>query len=620
MTDAGDLATHELAPLREFLAQTLPFNTLGEAELDSALRSLVIRYHAHGDTFDATSPASGLRILRSGAVDLRDGDNKLLDRLGEGESFHIAGLNAEHDQVIATVIEDALVYLVPDTTYFALREASRHFDRYFTRQRSRRLRRAARLGSAPNLMMQEVGSVMSTALVTAPMTATALEVANIMADSRVSSAFIMDGDKPAGIVTDRDLRVRLVAAGLPVTTPITGIMTPDPDAIDAAESLFAATLRMTQRGYHHLGVTRDGELAGVITTSDLILARQDDPVYLVQHLSRETDIDAMRDLVAGSGNAMVQWVQSGMRADQVSRILTAFSDAITVHLIQLAEQRYGPAPAPWCWTAFGSQARAEQLLGADQDNGIIIANELDPGDAAWYADVARFVSDGLAHCGYRYCPGNVMATTNEWRQTLAGWQETVRHWTRSPTPDAVMRVSIFFDLRAVYGDESLCTSLQQVMLDAASTNTIFLAAVAANVLDSTPPLGIFRRFVVDRNGEHRDSLDLKKRGVLPLTEIARLHALAHQIPAVNTDERLADLAAARHLAIVDARNLADALHCIQHQRILHQCEQITRGEPVSNHLNPSDLPKMAREQLRDAFTIIDEAQSGIRQSYRAGLG
>jgi len=159
-----------------------------------------------------------------------------------------------------------------------------------------------------------------------------------------------------------------------------------------------------------------------------------------------------------------------------------------------------------------------------------------------------------------------------------------------------------------------------VMLERASCNTIFLAALAANALASTPPLGIFRRFVVDRDGEHRDSLDLKKRGVLPITEIVRLHALAHKVAAVNTNERLEALAAERHLTIGDSRNLADALHCIQQQRIRHQCEEMAAGEPVDNFLNPRKLPRLAREQLRDAFTIIDEAQGAVRQTYRAGMG
>ena len=183
-----------------------------------------------------------------------------------------------------------------------------------------------------------------------------------------------------------------------------------------------------------------------------------------------------------------------------------------------------------------------------------------------------------------------------------------------------MRVSIFFDIRCIYGDCRLADSLQQTMLEQASRNSIFLAALAANALESKPPLGIFRRFVVDRDGEHRSELDLKKRGVLPVTEIVRLHALAHSIAAVNTDERLKALAAGKHLTIAGSRNLADAIHFIQHMRIKHQCEQIVKGEAVSNFLNPRDLPKMAKEQLRDAFTIIDEAQSSVRQTYRAGMG
>ena len=420
--------------------------------------------------------------------------------------------------------------------------------------------------------------------------------------------------------SDRALRPRCLAPGLPASTAVREIMTLAPEGVGPEDTIFSATLLMTQRGYHHLPVLEAGRLVGVITTSDLILARRNDPVYLVQHLSRQESVDGMVELLAGLPDQLQQWVQAGMRAEQVSRLLTAISDAVTIRLIQLAEQAHGPAPGPWAWLGFGSQARGEQLLGADQDNGIVIDDDVPAGEHGWYAAVAKSVCDGLAACGYKYCPGGIMATTDEWRQPLATWQDTVAGWTRTPTPAAVMRVSIFFDLRAVYGDESLCARLQQVMLERASSNTIFLAALAANALASTPPLGIFRRFVVDRDGEHRDSLDLKKRGVLPITEIVRLHALAHRVAAVNTNERLEALAAQRHLTIGDSRNLADALHCIQQQRIRHQCEEMAAGEPVDNFINPRKLPRLAREQLRDAFTIIDEAQGAVRQTYRAGMG
>ena len=610
----------ELAPVAAFLQQTLPFNELPEALLYQAVNSIVVYYHCRGESFNRETQDKGLRIVRSGAVELRDSDNKLLDRLGEGESFHIGGLNAERGEVQATVIEDALLYLLPDEAYRELREANRNFDRYFSSQRSRRLRRAARYQPEPNTMMQEVRTVMSTNLLTVAPATPVQQVAQAMTERRVSSAFVVGEEGLRGIVTDRDLRVRFVARALPPETPVSEIMTTDLETVHTSDTVFSTTLLMTQRRYHHLPVMEDGELRGIVTTSDLILARQDDPVYLVQHISRQQDVQGMKDLVAGMANLMVQWVNAGMRAQQVSQILTAISDAITVRLIQLAEERLGPAPVPWCWAGFGSQARSEQLLGADQDNGMIIADEVQPEHLAWYKEVADFVCDGLNECGYVYCPGGIMAQTDEWRQPLSIWQKTVRRWATSPTPDAVMRVSIFFDLRSIYGDHTLCDRLQETMLQQTSSNSIFLAALAANALDSKPPLGIFRRFVVERDGEHRDTLDLKKRGVLPVTEIVRLHALAHRIPAVNTNERLQALAHAKHMTIVDSRNLADALHFIQHERIKHQCQQIVRGEKVTNFINPRDLPKMAKEQLRDAFTIIDEAQSAVRQTYRAGLG
>lgn len=613
-------ASPELAMIAEFMQQSLPFNELSDHLLRWAVTKVRIHYYCRGDRFSKDTPDMGLRIVRSGAVEIRDDKNKLLDRLGEGESFHIGGLNAENGSVQALVIEDVLVYLLPDEHYRKLREENRKFDRYFSSQRSRRLRRAARYEPIPNAMMREVSSLMSRDLLTVHPALNVKEVASAMTRRRVSSAFVVEGEELVGIVTDRDLRVRFAAEGLPPDTVVQDIMTNNPESIDGSDTLFATTLLMTQRGYHHFPVMSDGKLCGVVTTSDLILAKQDDPVYLVQHISRQADVQGLVELVSGMPMLLVQWVKSGIRAQQVSQILTAISDAITVRLIQLAEEKLGPAPVPYCWTGFGSQARGEQLLGADQDNGLIISDEMGAEHRPWFSAMANFVCDGLNACGYVYCPGEIMATTEQWCQPLKEWQNTVRRWTVSPTPDAVMRVSIFFDLRAIHGDASLCKGLQDVMLEQASSNTIFLAALAANALDTKPPLGMFRRFVVDRDGEHRDSLDLKKRGVLPVTEIVRLRALANRITAVNTDERLRALAGGGYMTITDSRNLADALHFIQRQRIEYQAEQISRGEAVSNFLKPRSLSKMVKEQLRDAFTIIDESQSAIKQAFRQGMG
>lgn len=621
--EAGQGAAIELdlSEVRDFLRGALPFNDLDGALLEEALASLRVSYHRHGERFDARSERSGLRILRAGAVDLRDRENKLLDRLGEGESFHIAGLNAERGEVLALVIEDALIYRLPEEVYGRLRRANRGFDRYFSGQRSRRLRRAARFQAAPNGMLVPVRSLMSEGLLTVGHDRSIRDVASAMAQRRVSSALVVDGDgNLCGIVTDRDLRTRVIAAALDIAAPVSEVMTRNPLSIPAEDTIFAATLLMTQRNFHHLPVTDAGRLAGIVTSSDLVLARRDDPVYVVQHISRQDRVEGLHDVVGGMGHLVAQWVASDMRAQQVSRILTAISDAVTTRLIQLAEADLGPAPGPWTWLSFGSQARAEQLLGADQDNGILIDDRVRDEDLGWYEEIAKRVCEGLAICGYPRCPGAVMATTDAWRQRLSTWKDTVRSWTRTPTGDAVMRVSIFFDIRGVYGDTALVDALQQEMLAQAGSNTIFQAALAASILDRKPPLGIFRRFVVDRDGEHRDTLDVKQRAILPVTEIARLHALAHGVAAVNTQERLEALAQAEYMAIADSRNLVDALHVVQRIRMEHQRDQILVGDAPDNYVQPRRLARLEREHLRDAFTIIDEAQAAVRQTYRAGLG
>ncbi|WP_439106386.1 putative nucleotidyltransferase substrate binding domain-containing protein [Congregibacter sp.] len=609
----------ELDAAEEFLRGSLPFNELSDEELAEAVSAIQVSYHPHGERFSRDNAYSGLRVLRSGAVDIRDGDNKLLDRLGEGESFSISGLNADGGQVCALVIEDALIYRLPDDAYQSLRGANRAFDRYFSGQRSRRLRRAARYQPEPNAMLAPVRSVMTRDILSVAPHDTVMHAATLMAERRVSSAFIVRGEALVGILTDRDLRTRVLAEGLDGGVLVGEVMTPDPETISSDDSLFETTLMMTQRRFHHLPVLEDGRLAGIVTTSDLIVAKKNDPVYLVSHIARQDSVEGIQTLVGSMGNLMVEWVSGGMRATQVSQILTAISDAVAIRLIQLAEADLGKAPAPWAWLSFGSQARGEQLLGADQDNGIVIADSVTDGQLDWYRSLATRVCDGLALCGYKYCPGNIMASNDEWRLPLAGWLDTVRSWARTPTEDAVMRVSIFFDIRPLYGDRDLGKAIQSAMLHEASSNSIFLAALAANVLDNRPPLGVFRRFVVDRDGEHRDSLDIKKRGVLPVTEIARLHALARRLPEVNTSARLKALNEAGHMAIVDSRNLTDALHFIQGIRMDHQCAQIQRGDAVDNYINPRALPRLTKEQLRDAFTIIDEAQASVRQNYRAGM-
>ena len=609
----------EINAVADFLQDCVPFDELPDAAVRESARQIQIQYLRKGETINAEKDDYALRIVRTGAVEIRSHDGRLMDKLGEGDSFNIHGLDVGSEGVAAHIVEDSLLYLLPRVHYEATRAQFRDFDRHFHSQRSRRLRRAARFQPNTNMMMLPIESLISRNPLRLPPDASVQQAAQAMSERRVSSVLIMVEDRLEGIVTDRDLRSRALAKGLAPDTPIANIMTRHPLHITESASLFDAILHMTQSGVHHLPVLQDENVVGIITSSDLMLARRDDPVYLVQHISRQQNTAGMKAILDSLPTLLVEVVKGGMRAYQVSHVLTAISDAITTRLIQLAQEKIGPPPVPFCWLGFGSQARREQLLGADQDNGLLIHDSATDAQMQWFEQLAQFVCDGLNECGYVYCPGKVMATTAEWRQRLSGWRETVDNWTQTPTPDAVMRVSIFFDLRTVYGSAELCEQLQHHMLQRTQKSTIFLAALAANVLEQSPPLGIFRRFLVERNGEHRDTFNLKKRGVIPIVDLVRIHSLAHGISAVNTRERIEQLMDHKVLTIADGRNLLDAFDYIQQLRVQNQSRQIARGETASNYSNPKDLPDLARKHLRDAFTVVHDSQEALRLNYRQGL-
>lgn len=610
----------ELKIITEFMAQCLPFDSLDAVALSTCAADICIKYFRKGWRF-SIADGDGLFIVRSGAVDEYDPD-EIQQRLESGESFSVAA--AQYDDQLAQrhfiAYEDCLIYRLPETAFSALRLTHRHIDRFFHVSDERRLRRAARHRVQASYLSQPVAAVMSCDPLQIDDDCSIHETARRMTQRRVSSIFVMEDGRPAGVITDRDLRSRVVAENLDTSAPARQIMSDGLISVSQDTTVFDAILCMTQRQIHHLAVLADsGDLIGVLTISDINLAREDDPLFFIQRLKRLGTVAALQSQMARLPELFRQWVEASTPPIQLTQLTTAVSDAVTQRLIELAIEKQGPAPQPFCWLGFGSQARGEQLLGGDQDNGLLIADGVLPDEMNWFRDLADFVCDGLNACGYDYCPGDVMAKSEQWRKSLTAWCETVDGWMASPTPAAVMRISIFFDLRPIYGERGLAEQLHGHMLRSCERNTIFLAALADNVLSSSPPLGLFGRLLLERGGEHNHLLDLKKRGVLPIIELVRLHSLAHGVAEVATHKRLQALSRCKAMALVDARNLEDAFSLINGIRIEQQAVQLAAGEEVNNYLAPERLSRLQRQNLKQAFKVVHSAEEGIRLRYRAGL-
>lgn len=605
---------NELADIADFLAGLPAFDTLGDQALSGAARSIEVAYFRAGTEIIKVGDSNDrLHIVRSGSIELHDDQGDLILRLGQGEFFGFPALMRQRPaRKRALAIEDTLIYSLSGEAFQDLRKQSDEFDQYFICALSDRLLSAVQATRFQHELAASVGSLVKRPPVTIHASATIQATAALMVEQRVSSMLIMEEDNQiAGIVTDRDIRSRVVATGYDPSQPVSTIMTKAPIVLEASAHAFEAALTMMQHHIHHLPVVREGSLTGMVSRSDFMRVATEHPLYLVGDLGRQTTAEDLVRVSQRLPQVISQQIDAGASGEQLGRFITTVTDTITRQLIRIGENELGSPPCAYAWVALGSQGRGEQSAKSDQDNALVLAEAVDAEGDAWFASLAKIVNDGLDACGYVYCPGDVMASNPKWRQPLSQWRQYFRRWITVPEQKALMHANIFFDLRAVSGDGELVDALKNTILKTAQDNELFLALMAKNAMTWQPPLGLFRQFVVERSGEHKDTLDLKQRGIMPIVEIARIRSLAGGVVRIGTRNRLNAAATAGEITESDATNLIDALDFIEQLRIQNQSEQMHRGEKPNNYLAPQAISRLHRQNLKAAFSQVRTSQASL---------
>jgi CBS domain-containing protein len=447
--------------------------------------------------------------------------------------------------------------------------------------------------------------------------ASILEAARKMTDHRVSSLLVVDGNRLTGIVTDRDLRSRVIAQGLSYERPVLDAMTASPLTVSPRDYTHDALIEMARNGFHHLPVVEGERVVGMITSTDILQRRSASPLYVISEIYRCDEVACLAEAARRLPQLLSGLVDANASAHSIGHIVTSVGEAVTNRLLALGEREFGPAPVPYAWVAGGSQARNEQTALSDQDNCLLLSDDYEQSaHGEYFARLAHFVCDGLDASGYIYCPGEIMATTPKWRQPLAAWKRYFEKWIDQPRPEALLNATVFFDLRLIHGDLDLFRCLQEHYLTRARSNRIFLAYMAANALQFQPPLGFFRNFVLVKGGEHDHTLDLKHRGVVPIIDLARVYALAAGVGLVNTRDRLEQSVGADGLSSDGAADLRDALELISAIRLRHQARQAKGGRKPDNFVSPADLSHFERNHLKDAFGVVRTMQASLAQRFQ----
>ncbi|EKO3515229.1 DUF294 nucleotidyltransferase-like domain-containing protein [Vibrio fluvialis] len=621
----------ELLEIKNFLSQYPPFRDLPEATLEDVSHNVEIAYFRQdtpiirfGDHIE------DLYLVRSGVVEVYRRKGELYNRLTEGGLFGQMGLLTNNKvRFPVTAIEDTLVYCIPEATFQSLYEDHDAFADYVEVQDNARLRQTVSNTAEQN----DLTTVKVKRLITreAPFvykTATIQEVAVKMAEENVSSVLIIDPDilqnddddnRPLiGILTDRDLCRRVIATGIDHSEPVTNVMTTEVISLDHNAYVYEAMLTMLRYNVHHLPVLKERNPIGIIDLTDIVRYESQNSLLLVSSIFQQKSIPDLALISKQVKDSFVRMVNEDANSHMVGTAMSVIGRSFKQRIIELAEEHLGPAPIPYCFLALGSMGRDEQLIVTDQDNAIILDDSYDEAiHGQYFADLAKFVCDALDQCGYSYCTGDIMATNPIWRMTRQEWEACFADWIDNPNPKALLNASIFFDLDGVYGRLKWAEQLNGFIVRRARRNNRFLACLARNALNRTPPLGFFKSFVMEKDGRHNNSINLKRRGTAPLADLIRVHALAVGSRAQNSFERLDDIIDAGILPKGRGQDLRDALEFISMVRIRHQAFDVENNIEPDNNIEPENLSEFERRNLKDAFQILSNAQNFLKYRYQA---
>jgi len=646
-----------------FLAAHPPFDAVGADELARVAAVTEVEEFPAGKTIfsQGTGPVGYLRIIRTGSVEIIY-DGQVLDLLGPGELFgHASMLSGLPTGFEARAGEDTLCYRVPADVIGPLL-ARPDFLRFIARSIVGGGSESGERVPVADPVQRPVETLIRTLPLMCSAGEPVREAAKRMTADRASAILVRSGGT-LGIVTDHDLRSRVVAAGLGPETPVSAIMSAPAYTVGAGSLVGDVLLEMLERGVHHVPVlSAAGEVLGVVDGGDLIAAEARKPFLLRRAIDLATSVPDLAAASAGLNPMIIALHDARVAAEQVAAIRCVVLDALTRRLIELAVAEAGEPPAPFTWFALGSLARRETVPSSDVDSALAWQDSGDGRAAGDYvARVARAVDEGLRACGLQPDAHGASASNPLFARSLSSWRAAARDLSEDPTREkALILVSVISDSRPLWGcgpgaggagtggaGGAGAENAGKAGADAAGADAAgagrsdasgagsgisvadslwqargrpgLLRLLARFALQFHPPTGFLRDFVVEHSGERRGQLDIKHGGMIPIVDLARWAGMAAGAASCSTVDRLRAAEAAGTLESADARTLVEAFGFIFSLRLDHQVEQLRRGEAPDDFIDPKTLNPLARSYLREAFRAVASVQSGLANELSMGL-
>ena len=633
----------------EFMRTVTPFDTLADAELERLVSRMEMAFFPSGQKIvnRGAAPFRHLHIIQQGAAGIyltdENEEKMLVDVRGEGDYFGGTSLLQNKPAMFDIVAhQDLITLMLPAAELKSLTSEYPVFRRYFGTSLARTIQavRASTAYRQPQLIAESavnldvfmtgkrVADLMSKKVLTCEPGVSVQTAAGLMAQRRVSSIVVSgNGLHPLGIVTDNDLRTKVLAAGLSPEMPVKGIMSRPVQTITSNADSFDALLAMSRHGVRLLVVMENDCMIGIISEHDMHMETGSSPVQVIGEIERITSLNTLIGMRPKIDSVLEMMLRQGGPVKQLAALVTELNDRLTLRILRLVEHEmkregHGRPPGPYCWLAFGSEGRREQTLHTDQDNALLYSTMSGRDDAdckTWFLEFSERVVDSLDRSGIPRCPGGVMASNPQWCQPEEKWQATFLEWITEPDPQTLLMASIFFDFRAIYAGTEFPQMLQDHLLKAIRKSGRFIRFMAKIALTNRPPLSLLKRFIVEKSGEHKHKIDLKMRGLTPVVDAARVLSLDMGIKAQNTLDRLSEI---NRMGVIENdfhADLKEAYEFIVYLQISRHLDALSKGEEPNNFLNPASLNSLQRKMLKESFLVIHKLQEILKFRYQTHL-
>ncbi len=600
-----------MLPPKEFLRKIKPFSFLDDSNLSNLVAALdVVMYPAERIVCRKGEVCRAVYLVFSGLVGLYD-DEDVVDFVSKGEIFGL--LSAVHQTPSyyeARTLEETICYTFEGKVFSEIYRTDSTFASFFSTFIERRFRAFSRLAreedsSEETASTVELGTLLSKSPVTCTPEATIREAAEIMERQKVGSVIVVEESRPVGILTNRDMR-RVLIEGSP-TSPVAQFMTSPVICRDRRDPLFDAYTTLLRTGIDHLVVLDGEDVAGVVTSKDVLsqLEPSSSILALYRKVVKATDLSALKSAFKAIKMAVSEMALQGVHFYRLSRMLTSVYDMVVTRVLEFLSSE-GEAH-DFLWVHLGSSGRKEQIFTTDQDNAIINNGE-EP-----LLDWARSVNEALEDLGIPKCPAGYMASNPKWHRSLEDWKALFVQWFEEPTPDHLRYLTVFLDLRAVYGRSELLDELVDHIHSRMTNQAVRFLVHDATLVE--PPVGIFGIKHLDRG------VNLKKFGIYPIANGVRVLALDHELLRItNTRDRIEALREHKALSEETAGDLLEAYAFLQDLRLRHQAAAVKRGEQGDNQIGVEELDKMDLLILKESLKIVASFQKTLRARYGVERG